>query len=204
MEFLQCRKYGKYEVSREGVIRVIKTKQVLKVKDLFGIPYVTIMYGKKTVTLKVAYMVAATYLPAEPGKRELKCLDGDWSNFDPANYEWYNLREEIEKNSEGENWKMIDGYNKIYEICEDGRIRRYEDGELITPSKKDNGVLGVRLWKNGECKAYNLAKLVALHFLTGKPKYTVYCLDGDNSNVHCSNLAWGRPKKENKTTPRFK
>ena len=92
MEFLKCKKYSRYEVSREGVVRVAKTNQVLTPREIFGVPYVKITYGSRTFTLKVAYMIASTYLPYERGMQDLKCIDGNWSNYDLSNFEWYNAR----------------------------------------------------------------------------------------------------------------
>lgn len=196
MEFLKCKKYSRYEVSREGVVRVAKTKQVLTPREIFGVPYVKITYGSRTFTLKVAYMIASTYLPYERGMQDLKCIDGNWSNYDLSNFEWYNAREEIEKNSEGENWKPIKGFNRQYEICEDGRIRRYSDGEAVSTYQKTDGTLMVKLWKKSRASSYVIAKLVAEHFLDGEPQYNVCYQDGDKGNVHYTNLSWGRPKRK--------
>lgn len=70
-------------------------------------------------------------------------------------------------------WRSIQGYEGLYEINEDGVLRRMEgtsfDGRrvsrhVVLPSRAMNGMLYIALRKDGQRKTYMLHKLYAAAF----------------------------------------
>lgn len=103
-------------------------------------------------------------------------------------------------------WKDIPNYEGIYQASTSGEIRTV-DGK-ITSSKRceirhwksrvlkgrgNNKTTGrrVSLWKNGKCKDWLVARLVAITFLGNPPEnYTVNHKDGNRFNNRVENLEW--------------
>ena len=70
-------------------------------------------------------------------------------------------------------WRMIKGYEGLYEMNENGVVRRVEgtgsDGRrvsahVVASSKTQNGMRYIALWKDGKRKTYMLHKLYAAAF----------------------------------------
>ena len=91
-----------------------------------------------------------------------------------------------------------------YEVTQDGRVfsvasnwRGYGRREL-RQDLNDDGYPSVRLTINGKRVRYAVHRLVALHHLPPRPseRHEVRHIDGDKTNSHAENLAWGT-RKEN-------
>lgn len=107
-----------------------------------------------------------------------------------------------------EQWKDIPDFEGIYEASTFGRIRTKLGKATYTKThgvriwkqrilkfKGHNCVTGYRvtLWKNGICKDFLVARLVASTFLSNELKnknLTVNHIDGNRFNNNISNLEW--------------
>ena len=101
-------------------------------------------------------------------------------------------------------WKDIPDYEGIYQASTHGRIRTCENKttytkrhgiriwkQRILKPKGETYKTGYRvtLWKNGKCKDYLVARLVAITFL-GQSNLTVNHIDGNRFNNCIDNLEW--------------
>lgn len=103
-------------------------------------------------------------------------------------------------------WKDIPNYEGIYQASTFGNVRTIEGKTTYTEwhgerkwksrvlkGRGDNKTTGKRvsLWKDGKCKSWLVARLVAITFL-GEPKYkaTVNHKDGNRLNNKIENLEW--------------
>ena len=96
---------------------------------------------------------------------------------------------------EDEHWKAIIGFEGLYEVCKDGRIRNNK-GKCLKQFKSYNGYYKVGLYKNK--KRYNQTVHVAVleAFNSKRPEGLVCChTDGNSINNHISNLRWGTQKE---------
>jgi hypothetical protein len=105
-----------------------------------------------------------------------------------------------------EEWKDIPNYEGLYQASSEGRIRTVEGKTTsnaihkerhwksrIMKGRGDNYITGKRvgLWKDGKCKDFLVARLVALTFLGDPPDgYTVNHKDGNRMNNAVFNLEW--------------
>lgn len=93
-----------------------------------------------------------------------------------------------------ENWKDIEGYEGIYKISDQGRVKR------ILPEGKENYLKGsitilgynkITLSKDGECKDFFLHRLVLNAFLPNTNRSMVINhKDGNKLNNRLENLEW--------------
>lgn len=87
-------------------------------------------------------------------------------------------------------WKVIQGYETLYEISNYGNVRNNK-GKYIKPFKNNKGYLLVRLHKNNSRKIFLLHRLVALHFIPNPNNLPeVNHKDENTLNAHFSNLEW--------------
>lgn len=89
-------------------------------------------------------------------------------------------------------WKDIKDYEGIYQISDDGRVRRIYDTKPPRILKGRPGLYPtVSLCKNGIAKSFSVHRLVAEHYLD-KPVGTteVNHKDGNKWNNDISNLEW--------------
>lgn len=99
-----------------------------------------------------------------------------------------------------EQWKPIPGYEGIYEVSAQGRVRSIDRldargrrirGRVLKPETNRYGHLQVGLWSGGEkCKAY-VHRLALLAFIGPPPEGMEGCHnDGNPSDNRLENLRW--------------
>jgi hypothetical protein len=94
-------------------------------------------------------------------------------------------------------WKDIKNYEGIYQVSDDGHVRRVLKNGNVRPVKNRDGVYyTVSLSKNSISKSYSVHRLVAETFLN-KPegKAEVNHKDGNKHNNNLSNLEWVTQKE---------
>ena len=112
-----------------------------------------------------------------------------------------------------EKWKNITGYEGLYQVSDQGRVRsldrhdslgRLHRSQIKSQRKRPDGYLSVDLFRGegirangggGRGRTFTVHKLVATEFCE-KPddmegRVEVCHLDGDRGNNKASNLAWG-------------
>ena len=103
----------------------------------------------------------------------------------------------------GEEWRAIKGYEGIYEVSSDGRVRSVDrvifqgdkprniKGITMTGWNNGNGYLVVTLMKKGKRKNHYVHRLVAEHFIKNPNNLPeVNHIDYNKSNNTLSNLEW--------------
>ena len=95
--------------------------------------------------------------------------------------------------TEEEIWCPIKGYEGIYEVSDQGRVRSLKFGKerILKQGRNPEGYLLVCLCKNGEHKAYKVHRLVAQTFIPNPdnlPQVNHKDENKENNSVH--NLEW--------------
>lgn len=100
-------------------------------------------------------------------------------------------------------WRTIKGYEGLYEVSNDGRVRRlrfingshnFEKVKECKQTLNTWGYMTVNLCKNGKANTKRVHKLVANAFL-GESNLQVDHLDGNKCNNNLSNLEYVTPKE---------
>ena len=94
-----------------------------------------------------------------------------------------------------ENWKSIIGYEGLYEVSDQGRVKSLKRGKerILKPAKQRWGYLQVRLCKNSQKKDFKVHRLVAEAFCPNPcpDKFDqVNHRDENKTNNAASNLEW--------------
>lgn len=101
-------------------------------------------------------------------------------------------------------WKAVPGYDGIYEVSSNGRVRskdrivrvpgnksRRLKGKLLSPKQNGKGYAFVALSKDGVAKNHYIHRLVAAAFILNEEnKGYVNHRDGNPSNNQIDNLEW--------------
>lgn len=113
---------------------------------------------------------------------------------------------------EGEEWKDIVGFEKLYMISTYGRVislKRYilcknnrkvlVNPKLLKPCVNNkNGYLDICLWKNNKQQHMYIHRAVAISFIPNKNKYKLIDhIDTNRTNNHVDNLRWCTPSMNN-------
>lgn len=87
--------------------------------------------------------------------------------------------------------KPIAGFEKYYEITDDGKVFRLGSNRPRKPQKTHKGYLKVFLYKPSGAKAFFVHRLVAKAFLPmRRGRIMINHKDGDKTNNHVNNLEW--------------
>jgi hypothetical protein len=112
-------------------------------------------------------------------------------------------------------WKDIQGYEGIYQVSNNGRIKsltrqtkhnrpgdtKITKGRIMKNCDNGNGYLQAHLYKNQKRKAFYIHFLVAKHFITNpENKPQVNHRDNTHFNNNSTNLEWST-QKENGIMP---
>ena len=87
--------------------------------------------------------------------------------------------------------KDILGYEGLYKITNDGLVISLARKRIIEPTKKSDGYLQVKLYRNGISKMHYVQRLVAIAFISNpNNKPFVNHKDGVKNNNRFYNLEW--------------
>lgn len=88
-------------------------------------------------------------------------------------------------------WKQISGYENVYEINENGDLRRVGSKNLIKKQVRKDGYLQYQLSYQGKRKSKKIHRLVAETFIPNPNNYSVVNhIDGNKKNNYYKNLEW--------------
>ena len=99
-----------------------------------------------------------------------------------------------------ETWKEIAGYEGIYEVSDQGRVKSLWHGKekILKPGKTTRGYLKVNLYKDGHRKPLLVHRLVSEAFIPNPQGLeTVNHKDEDKTNNKVGNLEWMSQKDNN-------
>ena len=92
-----------------------------------------------------------------------------------------------------ENWQPVKGYDDLYEVSDQGRVKslKYGKEKILKPQKNTHGYLHVKLCKDGQCKTITVHRLVAGAFIQNPNNLeTVNHKDENKLNNTANNLEW--------------
>jgi hypothetical protein len=87
-------------------------------------------------------------------------------------------------------WKVIPGYEELYEVSNLGKVKSLRNNKLLSPSK-EHGYLKTSLRKDGRQRKFAIHQLVAMTFLNHIPcghKLVVDHINEDKSDNRVENL----------------
>lgn len=90
-----------------------------------------------------------------------------------------------------ENWLSISGYDGLYEISDQGRVKSLRWGKIMKNTPDSNGYMTIGLRIDNKNKTKKVHALVLEAFVSPRPK-GMECghKDGTKDNNNVSNLAW--------------
>lgn len=90
-------------------------------------------------------------------------------------------------------WKDIEGFEGLYQISTNGRVRGFVrvKGKILSPHKNEDGYLQIRLHKDGKKYSKYVHRLVAMAFIPNpKNLPEVNHKDENKRNNSVNNLEW--------------
>lgn len=95
-----------------------------------------------------------------------------------------------------EEFKDIEGFEGLYQISNQGRVKslandKTKKEKILKSGKNKDGYLLINLWKNGKVKNYRVHRLVAQAFLPNPNNLSeVNHKDENKTNNNVNNLEW--------------
>jgi hypothetical protein len=89
-----------------------------------------------------------------------------------------------------ERWLPIVGYEGLYEVSDQGRVRRVRDGRLHHFGRS-KGYFNVTLTKDKQLRTFTVHRLMAIAFHGIQHGKVIRHMDGNMYNNTIDNLAWG-------------
>lgn len=88
-------------------------------------------------------------------------------------------------------WKDIEGYEKLYKVSNYGDVYSERKKIVLVKDNSDPRYMRTTLCKNGVCKRFSIARLVAKTFIPNPyNKKTVNHINGNGCDNNVSNLEW--------------
>ena len=88
-------------------------------------------------------------------------------------------------------WQPVEGYEGLYEVSDQGRVRSKAKGRILRPSSSGPGYSAVVLSKHGKVKTRYIHHLVAFAFIGKRPDgMDINHKDCDKENNAVSNLEY--------------
>lgn len=88
-------------------------------------------------------------------------------------------------------WRDIQGFEGLYQVSDQGKVRGLKRGHLLRPNRKRAGYMQVALSRDGICKFIDVHRLVALTFLPNpEKKPQVNHKNGRKDDNRLCNLEW--------------
>lgn len=93
-----------------------------------------------------------------------------------------------------EEWRDIPEYEDIYQVSDQGTVRRVKSGRLLRP-RNDNGYLSVSLCVSGKKRNRYIHRLVLSAFVSNPPIPHAHGnhINGDTHDNRLDNLQWCSP-----------
>lgn len=107
--------------------------------------------------------------------------------------------------SDDETWAPVPGYEELYEVSDQGRIRSldrpHQGGKVMTPDDSNPSSPSIRLWRDGHYQRASLSRLVLLAHGPEPETATMRAerIDPEGPSS-VKNLRWRRPITQQKLT----
>ena len=102
---------------------------------------------------------------------------------------------------ERQEWKVIEGYEGLYEVSYDGEVYSHHTGKDLKPGRASSGYMTVSLNKNGKPKSHTVHRLVAKAFIPNPENKTdVDHINRNRTDNRVENLIWASRSDNNVNT----